>query len=149
MGNADPSAVDFALVPRIKLRLRAGLANYETEPDMTGSGTVAIPKTVIRSLQLDPQRLLAMGIRDRGMEPMLFEDDDVVFDTSDRKLINREIYALNFNGEACVTQIFNQGGQWILRPLNPEYKPVNMKSGECFVVGRVVFQPGRVVTGRL
>jgi SOS-response transcriptional repressor LexA len=83
------------------------------------------------------------------MEPMLFEDDVVVINTADTRPISRELYAVNFDGEACVKQLLHQGGQWYLHSLNPDFKPINMRSGQCSIVGRVVYQPGRVVTGRL
>jgi SOS-response transcriptional repressor LexA len=73
----------------------------------------------------------------------------VIVNTADRRPISREVYALNFDGEACVKQLINRGGQWYLHSLNPDFGPINMRSGQCDIVGRVVYQPGRVVTGRL
>jgi phage repressor protein C with HTH and peptisase S24 domain len=136
-------------VPRVKLRLRAGVASFDTEPDMNGDGYEHIPTEVLTALRLNPKNLLGLRIRGFSMEPMLFEDDVVIIDTSDTKPISRELYAVNFNGEGCVKQLVYQGGQWFLRSLHHEYGPVNVKSGKCSIVGRVVYQPGRVVTGRL
>lgn len=136
-------------VPRVKLRLRAGVASFDTEPDMNGDGYEHIPTEILNALRLNPKNLLALRIRGFSMEPMLFEDDVVIIDTSDNKPISRELYAVNFNGEGCVKQLTYQGGQWFLRSLHHDYGPVNVKSGKCSIVGRVVYQPGRVVTGRL
>jgi len=80
---------------------------------------------------------------------MLFEDDWVVVDTGDTTLRNRDIYAVNWNGEACVQQLVERGGQWYLTSVNPEFKPINVRSGQLNIVGRVVYQPGRIITGRL
>jgi len=136
-------------VPRVKLRLRAGVASFDTEPDMNGDGHEQIPSAVLISLRLQPKNLLALRVRGTSMEPMMFEDDVVIIDTSDTKPISRELYALNFDGEACVKQLLHRGGQWYLHSINPDHAPVNVKSGQCSLVGRVVYQPGRVVTGRL
>lgn len=140
---------DTVQIPRVKLRLRAGLSTFDTEPDMNGDGHEEIPRSVLVALQLDPRNLLAMRVRGTSMEPMLFEDDVVVIDKTDRRPINREVYAVNFEGEACIKQLLFRGGQWYLNSLHPDHGPVGIKSGQCSIVGRVVYQPGRVVTGRL
>lgn len=142
----DSGMVD---IPRVKLRLRAGISNFDTEPDMNGDGHEQIPAHVLGTLRLDPANLLALRVRGISMEPLFFEDDTVIVDTSDKKPINRELYAVNFNGDACIKQLQLRGGQWYLYSVNADFHPVNVRSGQCSIVGRVVYQPGRVVTGRL
>ncbi len=144
--GAPPNTV---AVPRVKLRLRAGISDFQTEADLTGNGHVEVPQSVLSALRLRLENLLAVSIRGTSMEPMMFEDDVVVIDRSDNKPINREIYAVNFDGEACVKQLLFRGGQWYLHSLNPDHKAVNVRAGQCSIVGRVVYQPGRVITGRL
>jgi phage repressor protein C with HTH and peptisase S24 domain len=140
---------DVVHIPRVKLRLRAGVATFDTEPDMNGDGHEDIPRHILLALQLDPANLLAMRVRGRSMEPMMFEDDVVIIDKSDTKPISREIYAVNFDGEACIKQLLFRGGQWFLHSINPDHGPVCVKSGQCSIVGRVVIQPTRILTGRL
>jgi len=140
---------DTVAIPRVKLRLRAGIANYDTEPDMNGDGHELVPRQILISLGLAERNLLAVRVRGTSMEPMMFEDDVVIIDKSDTKPISREVYAVNFDGDACVKQLLYRGGQWYLHSLNPDHAPVNVKSGQCSIVGRVVIQPTRVLTGRL
>lgn len=140
---------DTVPVRRVKLRLRAGIAGYETEPELDDGGVLHMPRRVIDENKLVPHQLLAMRVRGSSMEPMMFEDDLVVINTADKQPISREIYAVNFNGEACIKQLLNRSGQWYLHSLNPDFKPINVRSGQCDIVGRVVYQPGRMVTGRL
>lgn len=140
---------DSVEIPRVKLRLRAGVANYDTEPDMNGDGHELIPRELLTALGLKAANLLAVRVRGTSMEPMMFEDDVVIIDKSDTKPISREVYAVNFDGDACVKQLLFKGGQWYLHSLNSDHKPVNVKSGQCSIVGRVVIQPTRVLTGRL
>lgn len=116
---------------------------------MTNDGYEQMPQAVLSALDLDARTLLAMRVRDRGMEPMMFEDDVVIFDTSDRRPVSREVYALNFDGEPCVAQLISRGGQWYISPIKKELGQVNMRSGNCSVIGRVVYQPGRVLIGRM
>ncbi|WP_314435509.1 XRE family transcriptional regulator [Massilia timonae] len=156
-GSLFPGAVrvvvgdepDTVAVPRVRLRLRAGVAQFDTEPDMNGDGHEQVPRAVLTALRLDPRNLLAVRVRGMSMEPMLFEDDVIIIDKSDTKPVSREIYAVNFDGEPCIKQLIYRGGQWYLHSINPDHGPVNVKSGQCSIVGRVVYQPGRVVTGRL
>lgn len=140
---------DIVQIPRVKLRLRAGVATFDTEPDMNGDGHEDIPRHILTALQLNPANLLAMRVRGTSMEPMMFEDDVVIIDKSDTKPISRELYAVNFEGNACIKQLLFRGGQWYLYSINPDHGPVNVKSGRCSIVGRVVIQPTRVLTGRL
>jgi SOS-response transcriptional repressor LexA len=109
---------------------------------------LAIPTSAIRALRANPATLLGLRIRDRGMEPLFFEDDWIVIDTADIVLRSGEVFAVNWNGEACVYQLVNRGGQWYLNSVNPEFGPVNMKSGQCNIVGRVVYQLGRLLTDK-
>lgn len=139
----------FTPIRRVTLQLRAGADAYDTIPDMTVTEQLLVPTAVVRTLQADPQRLLAVRVRDMGMEPMLFEDDWVVIDTSDTKRRSRDVFAVNWNGEACVQQLVERGGQWYLSYTNPDFKPINTRSGQLSIVGRVVYQPGRLVAGRL
>lgn len=131
------------------MRLRAGIYRMEVEPDLNHDGVLQMPKTVIQQHMLNPDALVAMRVRGNSMEPMMFEDDFVVIDTSDKRPISRELFAFQFDGDACIKQLLNKGGQWYLHSLNPEHGPINVRSGQLDIIGRVVYQPGRVVTGRL
>lgn len=140
---------DTIPVRRVKLKLRAGIAGYETEPDIEDGGVLHMPRRVIEKLGLVPHLLLAVTVSGCSMEPLLFEDDVVVINTADKKPADRELFAVNFNGEACVKQLWKDGGQWYLRSLHPKFGPVNVRSGQCDIVGRVIYQPGRELAGRL
>jgi SOS-response transcriptional repressor LexA len=147
--SANESARAPVLIARVSLRLRAGISGFETEAATSTGEGIEMPVEAIRALQADPAHLLAIQVRDRGMEPMLFEDDWVVIDTSDTALRNREVYGVNWNGEACVQQLLRRGGEWYLNYLHEDFKPINVRSGQCVIVGRVVYQPSRVLAGRL
>lgn len=136
-------------IRKVKLKLRAGVVGFETEPVLEDGGVLHMPLSLIEQNQLTPHMLLAFAVKGCSMEPMLFEDDLVVINTADREPRSRELYAVNFNGEACVKQLLLVGDQWYLNSLNPDVGRVNVRSGQCDIVGRVVYQPGRMVTGRL
>jgi transcriptional regulator with XRE-family HTH domain len=136
-------------IKRINVRLHAGVTRLEPSHDETFGEDLHIPEGVVAQLRRDPQSLRAFQVRGRSGEPMFFEDDVVVADISDTMPVSRELYAIAFDGEACIKQMLHRGGQWYLHSINPEFGPINAKSGELKIIGRVVYQPGRVVTGRL
>lgn len=138
---------DTIKVQRVQIRLRAGFTGYETVPEYEDGGYLAIPQKVIEQLQVDPQFLVATRAHGCSMEPMIFDNEWVVVNTVDRKPVDRKIFAVNFNGEACIKQLLLEGGQWYLHSLNPDFDRVNVKSGQSEIIGRVVYQPGRVVSG--
>lgn len=147
MDTIDRETIAFTPIRRVTLQLRAGADNYDTVPDMTAAEPLLIPTSVVHALKVDPQRLLAMRVRDQGMEPLLFEDDWIVIDTSNTRRRSREVFAVNWNGEACIQQLVERGGQWYLTYTNPDFKPINVRSGELSIVGQVVYQPGRLIGG--
>jgi SOS-response transcriptional repressor LexA len=136
-------------IRRVTLRLRAGVSGFDTEEELGTGEPIEMPAKLVHQLRADPCDLLGLRVRDRGMEPLLFEDDWVVIDTGDTKLRSGEVYAVNWNGEACVQQLTQRGGQWYLSYLNPDFKSVNVRSGQLNIVGRAVYQPGRLLGGRL
>ena len=140
---------EITSINRINLRLRAGSDNYETVADLSSLEPLYVPTSELNALRMNPARLLAMRVRDQGMEPMLFEDDWVIVDTGDTMRRSREVFAVNWNGEACIQQLVERGGQWYLNYTNPDFKPINIRSGQCNIVGRVVYQPGRAIVNRL
>ncbi|WP_292041507.1 LexA family transcriptional regulator [Massilia sp. UBA6681] len=138
---------DVVEIRKVRLKLRAGVSRFETEP-LDGDGD---PLKVSRSDLdgLDPKRLIAIPVRGDSMEPLLFDGDTVVIDPTDKKLVSRELYALNFEGDCCVKQMLHKAGAWYLHSINSDHKPVRAESGQCEVIGRVVYQPGRSLKGRL
>jgi phage repressor protein C with HTH and peptisase S24 domain len=140
---------DTVPIKRVNVRLQAGVMKLEPAYDETFGEDLHIPASVVRQLNIEPKNLRAFSVKGRSGEPMFFEDDLVVVDVTDIKPRTRELYAIAFDGEACIKQMLHRGGQWYLHSINPEFGPINAKSGELKIVGRVVYQPGRVVTGRL
>ena len=118
---------DFGLVRRVKLRLRAGVEGFKTEADMSTATPLPLPLSDLQQLGTGRTDLLALQVRDRGLEPLIFEDDWIVIDTSDTARRDRELYAVNWDGEACITQLRHRGGQWYLDFPNQDFAPLNVR----------------------
>jgi phage repressor protein C with HTH and peptisase S24 domain len=143
------AAPDTVPVRRLNVKLHAGIHGADVEYDESFGDDFPIPAHVLTQLRIDPHKLRAFQIKGMSGEPMFFEDDIVIVDIGTLEPINRELFAVLFDGEPCVKQMLYRGGQWYLHSINPDFGPVNVRSGEVRIIGRVVYQPGRVVTGRL
>lgn len=144
---AEDDEDEVVEIRKVKLKLRAGVSRFETEPLDGDCEPLKVSRSDLDGL--DPKRLIAIPVRGDSMEPLLFDGDTVVIDPADKKLISRELYALNFEGDCCVKQMLHKASAWYLHSINSDHKPVRAESGQCEVIGRVVYQPGRSLRGRL
>jgi transcriptional regulator with XRE-family HTH domain len=142
----DPDTIP---IKKVNFSLRGGLDRVEIEPDLSDSGVYLMPRAIIEQHFLNPDLLVAARVRGQSMEPMMFEDDLIVVYLGDKRPVSREIYAVRFDGDLCVKQLLLRGEQWYMHSLNPDFHDVNVRSGQFEIIGRVVYQPGRLVTGRL
>ncbi|WP_449406067.1 S24 family peptidase [Massilia phosphatilytica] len=137
-------------VRAVKLRLQAGVNGYVAEPDLDiDHGIFHVPKYVIDKLRLNPADLMIMTIKGRSMEPMYFEDDKVLVDTSKQSPKNNECFAVNWNGEPIVKCLIRKPEGWCLYSFNNKFPSMSVRSGQCSIIGQVVWQPDRIVVGRL
>lgn len=134
----------------VKLRLQAGVSGFVAEPDLEiDHGYFQVPKDVIDQLGLNPEDLIVTSVKGRSMEPMMFEDDKVLVDTSKRRPKDNECFAVNWNGEPIVKCLIKKSDHWCLYSFNRKFESIDVRSGQCSIIGMVVWQPARVVVGRL
>jgi phage repressor protein C with HTH and peptisase S24 domain len=134
----------------VKLHLQAGVSGFVAEPDMDiDHGIFEVPKEVIDTMQLNPADLIIMSVKGQSMQPMMFEDDKVLVDTSKRTPIANECFAVNWNGEPIVKCLIKKAEGWALYSMNPKFKTIDVRSGQCSIIGMVVWQPARFLTGRI
>lgn len=145
--GAEPATTPIRAV---KLRLRAGVNGFVEEPDMDiDHGYFNVPKHVIDKLGVDPAVLMIMKVKGRSMEPAYFEDDIVLVDTSRNTPKNNECFAVNWNGELLIKCLIKKSDGWALHSFNHEFPTLSVRSGLCSIIGMVVWQPERMVMGRL
>ena len=102
-----------------------------------------MPRKDIEEMRLEPLALIAVRVKGDSMEPMLADGDSVVINPLSKTPVHKGLFAINFKGEACVKQLLHKGGQWYLHSMNLDHEMVNARSGECEIIGEVVYQPGR------
>ena len=145
--GAGPETVP---VRAVKLRLQAGVSGFVAEPDLdVDHGYFQVPAYVIEKLRLNPANLIIMSVAGRSMEPMYFEDDKVLVDTSRRAPKNNECFAVNWNGEPIVKCLIKKSNDWCLHSFNTKFPSMSVRSGQCSIIGQVVWQPDRIVVGLL
>lgn len=138
---ADDNDHVFTHIKMVKLRLSAGIMGFQADPDYSEGGTLGVPTNWIERRQYTPERLIAIKVKGESMEPSLYEDDIVVVNTADTKLVDGHVYAVNYEGEAVVKRLTRDAGKWWLSSDNPDQRRYHRKvcQGDmCMIVGRVV-----------
>lgn len=137
----DASQHDFYQIPKVTLRLQAGINGVRTEPDRRDGGLLSVPKSWVDRSGYSATNLIAIHVKGESMEPTLYEGDLIVINLADRELVDNGVYAINYEGEAIVKRLSRDAGDWWLVSDNPDQRKYHRKlcrGAECIVVGRVV-----------
>lgn len=141
----DDSSSDYYKIPKVQLRLQAGINGVQTEPDNSDGGLVSIPRDWADREGYHPTQLLATKVRGESMEPALYENDVIVINLSDKKPLDGEVYAINYEGEAIVKRMSRDAGEWWLMSDNADQRKYHRKlcrGAECIIIGRVIRREG-------
>ena len=128
-------------IPRVRLRLRAGISGFEAEPESGDSANWMIPTAWIRAKGFKRENLISIGIHGDSMDDKLCEGDSVIINTADKEPADGVIFAINYEGEPVVKRMMRDDGRWWLTSDNPDQRkyPRKVCEGErCIIIGRVV-----------
>lgn len=127
-------------IPKVKLKLSAGITGFGIEPDQRDGGIWELPPRWVEKHGYNPEKLYAIDVKGESMEPSLYDGDLVVINTADVTPVNGLVYAINYEGEAVIKRMIREGGQWYLCSDNPspKYGRRACRGSECIIVGRVV-----------
>lgn len=132
-------------IPRVELRLQAGVTGFQAEPDRRDGGTMGLSRSWVDRKGYDPAKLLSIQVRGESMEPTFYEDDIVVLNLADTKPVDNGVFAVNYNGEAVIKRMSRDAGQWWLMSDNPDQRKFYRRvcqGVECIIIGRVVRREG-------
>lgn len=141
VGMSDPDSPSRIMIRKVAgLRLSAGITGFQVELDPRDHGMWDVPARWLQRKGYSPSALLAMEVKGESMEPNLYDGDLVVINTADTHLVNGEVYAINYEGEAVIKRMIREGGQWYLTSDNPapRYGRRNCRGSDCIVIGKVV-----------
>jgi len=134
----DPSLTH---IPKVKLRLSAGISGFEVEPERFDGSTTTVPTDWIQRNGYDRERLIAIRVKGESMEPTLYEDDLVVVNLADTRPTDGNVYAINYEGEPAVKRLTRDAGQWWLTSDHADQRKYYRRicnGNDCIIVGRVV-----------
>lgn len=138
---AEAGDPDFYEIPKVELRLSAGLTGFQTVPEIYDGRKLSVPRNWADRHGYIPEKLIGITVRGESMEPGLGEGDLVVVNTADTTLKDGAVFAVNYEGEAVIKRIVRDRGEWWLASDNPDQRRFHRKAcrhGECILIGRVV-----------
>lgn len=109
-------------------------------------GALPFRASLFTAIGCKPETCKLVMARGDSMEPFLFDRDMVMIDSAKTSIRDGRIYAIHFEDEPLVKQIFKQaGGALTLHSFNPRYpdrlvRPDDMQS--LAVAGEVVYRSG-------
>jgi len=139
--GADQDDPRLTIIPKVRLRLTAGLSGFEVEPEPYDGSTTTVPTDWMERRGYHRDKLIAITVRGESMEPTFYEGDLVVINTADKQLVDGAVFAINYEGEPVVKRLMRDAGQWWLTSDNADQRKYHKKScrGEtCIAIGRVV-----------
>lgn len=128
-------------IPKIKLRLAAGVAGIQVDPERFDGSTWTLKAAWLEKHRYDPDQLIAVDVTGDSMAPGLNAGDIVVVNLADTKPVDGVVYAINYEGEPVIKRLTRDAGRWWLTSDNNDqvkyYRRV-CEGDACMIVGRVV-----------
>lgn len=139
VSDDDPRVIR---VPKVRLRVAAGISGFETEPERFDGSTMTVSREWAQRNGYDPRQLLWVRVSGRSMEKTLFDGDWVLIYTGQTEPKDEKIFAVNFDGEPVIKRLTRDAGQWWLSSDNPDpqFYRRQCKDGECIIVGQAVLK---------
>lgn len=133
----------ITVIPKVKLRLTAGITGFEVEAELGDDSTSTVPTHWMRARGFKKEHLISIDVRGESMEPTFFAGDTAVLNTADKEPADGGVFAINYEGEPVVKRMVRDAGQWWLASDNADQRrfPRKLCEGErCIVIGRVVWK---------
>ena len=139
--GADADDPRLTIIPKVRLRLTAGLSGFEVEPEPYDGSSTTVPTDWIERHGYYRDKLIAITVRGESMEPTFYEGDLVVINTADTQPVAGAVYAMNYEGEPCIKRLARDAGRWWLVSDNVDqrrYYRQAFESDTSQIIGRVV-----------
>lgn len=69
-------------IPKVKLKVQAGITGFRMEPDELDGGRAGVPRNWAHRKGYDPRHLISIDVEGESMEPTFYEGDSVVVNTN-------------------------------------------------------------------
>lgn len=129
-------------VRRAMFKLSAGVTGYEIEYENGESEPIFMARRWFDQHRYRPDRLLALRVTGRSMEPSLYEGDLVIVNLDDIELRDGRVFAANYEGELVIKRLKRDAQQWYLASDSPDKLHYGDKrcSDGCGLLGRIVYR---------
>jgi phage repressor protein C with HTH and peptisase S24 domain len=130
-------------IKRADFKLSAGVSGYEIEYSHEDDRPpIFMAKRWFEENQYNPNKLLAIKVSGRSMEPRMYDGDLVIINLDNTKLVDGQAVAANYEGELVIKRMKRDGGQWYLASDNPDKVIYGDKvcQGDCGILGWVVYR---------
>lgn len=137
----EPDDPKLTIIPKVRLRLTAGLSGFEVEPEPYDGSSTTVPTAWIERNGYNRDKLIAIRVRGESMEPTFYEGDLVVINTADTQPVAGAVYAVNYEGEPAIKRLARDAGRWWLVSDNSDQRRYYRQSFEgdtSKIIGRVV-----------
>lgn len=138
---AGPDDPGMTQIMKVKLKVRAGVTGFQTEPEYYEGDTLGVPTAWIMREGLRQDALISIIVRGDSMEPSLHDGDSIVVNTADKNIVSGLVYVVNYEGEAIVKRLLRDAGQWWLVSDNADQRKYHRqlcKGADCIIVGKVI-----------
>lgn len=138
---------EYVMIPRLDVRPSAGPGREQVEIEFIELQPQAFRADWIRRERLRPSKLACLTAAGTSMEPTVFHGDSLVVDTSQREVVDGNVYVLWYEGGERVKRLFRiPGGGLRIKSDNPTYETIELGSddvGHIRIIGRVVHRSGK------
>lgn len=133
---------DRYAIRRVLFKLSAGVSGYEIEYENGQSEPIFMAKRWFDQNHYRADKLIALHIKGRSMEPSLYDGDLVVVNMEDVRLVDGEVFAFNYDGELVIKRLKKESGNWYLSSDNPDKARFGDRICQqgCYAIGRVVYK---------
>ena len=146
----SPSSIDYALIPQFNAKGDCG-DGYLNDHIEVSEG-LAFKRSWLKRMNAKPENLFVIYARGDSMEPYIFEDDVVLFDTSQTEPKDKQVYVIRRpDGGNSIKRLTQQlSGVWVIRSDNPDKNanPDELASEESIhdmpILGRVIWRGGGI-----
>lgn len=128
-------------VRRALFKLSAGVSGYEVEYENGESEPIFMAKRWFEHNHYNPERLVALKVNGRSMEPKMSDGDLVIVNTDSVTPKDGVVFAVNYEGEMVIKRMKRDAGQWFISSDNPDKIRYGDKvcAEACLLLGEVVY----------
>lgn len=148
--NGSPSEADYALIPQYRAHGSCGDGYLNDHVEVTEG--LVFKRDWLARMKAKPENLRIIYAEGDSMEPYIFEDDVVLFDSSQIEPKDRQAYVIRRpdGGISIKRLILQMSGAWMIRSDNTDKAryPDEMLSEDALheipILGRVIWRAGEM-----